>query len=234
MEYRFELKYLLDYRAAELLKHRLYPFLQPDYHANSGNEYQIRSLYFDDAKNTDLFAKLAGLSERKKYRLRMYNLQTDLIRLEKKIKHTDMTAKLQEQIPLKTAQSLANGNVDVLSDFDDMVSVDMYRYHRLHYLRPSVITDYHREAYLFAPGNVRITFDTQLKTGLLNTDFFDDRVPLVPAIGYGQTVLEVKYDHYLPGVIRELLSGIDGVCMSVSKYALCKKFITYNDWEVQA
>ena len=49
--YRNEWKYVISYPEAELLKKRLEPFMQYDSHAVDGS-YMIRSLYFDDWKNS--------------------------------------------------------------------------------------------------------------------------------------------------------------------------------------
>ena len=37
-------------------------------------------------------------------------------------------------------------------------------------LRPKTIVDYTREPFVYGPGNVRITLDYNIRTGLGNTD----------------------------------------------------------------
>lgn len=86
MKFRHELKYLLNPADAELIRERLSVVLHPDPHAENG-EYHIRSLYFDDYWDTAYEEKISGVSRRRKYRIRAYNLRDDVIRLECKEKH---------------------------------------------------------------------------------------------------------------------------------------------------
>ena len=58
--------------------------MKNDKFANADGDYHIRSLYFDDINNTALFEKQAGILTRKKYRIRIYNLEDNVI---KKIKN---------------------------------------------------------------------------------------------------------------------------------------------------
>ena len=70
-QYRHELKYLINEGDAELLKERLDLVLEKDPHTING-EYSIRSLYFDDYYHSAYGTKLMGVSERQKYRIRLY------------------------------------------------------------------------------------------------------------------------------------------------------------------
>ena len=86
MKFRHELKYLINEGDAELIKQRLQVVLKPDTHTLDG-QYLIRSLYFDDYWDRSYADKLSGVSSRKKYRIRLYNLDSDFIRLECKLKN---------------------------------------------------------------------------------------------------------------------------------------------------
>ena len=83
--YRHEWKYLIDMAQKELICQRLSPFLELDKHARGGG-YMIRSLYFDDYFHTAYEEKDAGVLERKKYRIRVYNCSDSSIKLERKKK----------------------------------------------------------------------------------------------------------------------------------------------------
>lgn len=233
MKYRHEIKYLIDLKDYYTLKSRLSGILKPDIHAGHDNCYHIRSVYFDDDKNTDFISKLSGLSERKKYRIRMYNADTAYIRLEKKIKSNDVSYKLSARITKKEADSFLQSDFRSENFHENQLIEEFCLTNSLNILKPNVITDYDREAYLFDAGNVRVTLDTNLKTAMLNTDFFNRDLPMVPAIGSHQVILEVKYDAFLPSIISGLLTTSNGIQMAISKFALCKRFITLNDWEVQ-
>ena len=81
MRFRHELKYLINEGDAALIRQRLDAALQPDAHALNGR-YHIRSLYFDDYYDTAYLDKLGGFGDRRKYRIRIYNLSDQVIRLE--------------------------------------------------------------------------------------------------------------------------------------------------------
>ena len=62
----------------------------------------MRSLYFDDARDSALREKLDGVGSRQKFRLRLYNSDPSLIKLEKKIKRNGLCSKLTE--PMEAAR----------------------------------------------------------------------------------------------------------------------------------
>lgn len=233
INFRHEIKYLIDLKDYYLLKSRLSAILKPDMHSGADNKYHIRSLYFDDIKNTDYFTKLSGFSERKKFRLRIYNNDYNLINLEKKVKTENVSYKLTSSLSYKLARKLIQGNYSFHDDCDQGVLNEFIIHNNMNILKPNVITDYYREAYIFEPANIRITFDSDLKTALLATDIFNADLPMVPVMGADQMILEVKYDHYLPSFISRLLFTSNITKLSLSKFTLCKKYIALNDWEVQ-
>ncbi len=90
-------------------------------------------------------------------------------------------------------------------------------------LRPKTIVDYTREAYAYMPGNVRITLDYQIRTGLFHTDFLNPDCPMVP-IKDSPIILEVKWDAWLPDVIRRLIQLENRRSAAFSKYAACRMY----------
>lgn len=96
-----------------------------------------------------------------------------------------------------------------------------------------MIVDYVREAYVCGEGNVRITFDKKLMTGLNQVDIFDSALCMIRAFDEDITVLEVKYDEYLPEYVRTAIQNGGLVRQSNSKYVLCRKLIKFNSWEDQ-
>ena len=91
--YRHEYKYLISRSAATLLRLRLPHIMERDKHAGLSGEYTIRSLYFDDFSYTAMDDKLSGIREREKYRIRYYNYDDGLIKLERKEKIGHLTRK---------------------------------------------------------------------------------------------------------------------------------------------
>ena len=92
-------------------------------------------------------------------------------------------------------------------------------------LRPRVLVSYVREPYVYAPGNVRVTFDSQIRTSLYARGFLPGEIRDVAADDSpGGAVLEVKYDAFLPEIISCLLQT-EGVRRGAfSKYGVCRRF----------
>ena len=88
-------------------------------------------------------------------------------------------------------------------------------------LRPRTLVDYTREPFIFRPGNVRVTLDYDIRTGLNSTDLLNPRAVTVPA-GDAPILLEVKWDEYLPSIIRDAVSVPDRRAGAFSKYAQCR------------
>ena len=88
-------------------------------------------------------------------------------------------------------------------------------------LRPKTIVDYIREPFVYAPGNVRVTLDHHIRTGLRCTDFLNPNGVTVPA-GDSPIILEVKWDAFLPSIIRDIVQLEGRHTGSFSKYAICR------------
>lgn len=231
IQYRKELKYLIDTRDYIILKSRLSAIFSLDKNTPPEGYYHIRSLYFDDMKQSAYFDKLAGVKDRKKYRIRIYGHDDKLIRFEKKVKDNFASYKKSAIITKDEAVSAMHGDFSCFSQSKDPLLREIYIYDSSAVLSPSVITDYDREAYVFEPCNVRITLDRNIRTALNDYDIFNKDLPTVPVIGSGQTILEVKYDNALPNVVSKVIGSVDSVMLALSKFTLCKRYDTHNDWE---
>lgn len=231
LKYRSELKYYMNRHQHAVLSSRLKPLLTRDVHASSTGEYHIRSLYFDDASNTALHEKLGGISSRAKYRIRIYNLQDDVIHFEKKIKQRDYIAKLKEPLTREMFDRLLAGDMEVLNVPSKPLLLEIYYQMKQQLLAPKVIVDYVREPFVCHHGNVRITFDKELRTGLHRTDMFSQDLAAIRALDEDLMILEVKYDEYLPEYIRAVLQTEGLQRQSASKYVICRKYLKSNTWE---
>lgn len=70
-------------------------------------------------------------------------------------------------------------------------------------LRPRVLVSYVREPYVYAAGNVRVSFDSNIRTSLFQRDFLNGALPdIIATDAPGDIILEVKYDAFLPEIIR--------------------------------
>lgn len=232
LQYRQELKFYMNSHQYFIIRQRLKRLMKHDKHGLSG-QYHIRSLYFDDINNKALHDKLGGVRNRVKWRIRIYNLQDYFIQLEKKIKKDNCIAKVKEEISKEMLHSLLNGDIEVFNIPEKPLLFEMYLEMKHRLLRPKVIVDYEREAYVAWTGNVRITFDKNLQTGLNATDMLHHDFTVIQALDENVIIMEVKYDEYIPEYIRAALQ-LEGLKrQSASKYVICRKFTKSNIWEDQ-
>lgn len=221
---RHELKYHITPAELTVLRGVLAPVMQPDPNGNERNEYHIRSLYFDTINDDALEEKIAGVGSRRKYRIRIYNFSDRVIKLECKSKYGDLISKQSVSIPRELAEQLIAGDPDGLQRMRHPLLHDVYREMRTRLLRPVVIVDYVREAYIHQAEEVRITFDKQLRTGLFSRDMFNPQLPTYPVFDDPVEILEVKYDEFLPSYLQAILSGVTAQRSAVSKYTWCRRY----------
>jgi len=181
--------------------------------------YTIRSLYFDDYHNKALFEKLDGTDPREKFRIRIYNGRDDYICLEKKVKKGELTQKLQTVLTRAQCDAILAGDIDGIWQQGNALLTELYT-HMREGMRPKTIVEYDRVPFVYAPGNVRVTIDKNIRSGVSSTDLFGN-IPLVPVSP--MDVLEVKFDAYLPDIVRMLTAGLESRKTAVSKYALCRR-----------
>lgn len=220
---RHEFKYYLNTHEYLSLSQKASALLRMDSHSPGREGYGIRSLYFDGVHDHSLNDKNNGIFGREKYRIRIYNGSKDHISLERKSKFGDYVCKDVTRLTYEEYTAILNGNAGILSDKDDALLKQFYMalVHRA--FRPVVIVDYMREAYVYDLGNVRITFDKMLSAGVNTMDLFDENLVLKEAIPSPLTILEVKYDSFLPGHIRQMVEAEKHVRSSISKYVICRE-----------
>ena len=221
---RHELKYHITPAELTVLRGVLRPLMQLDPNGNERNEYHIRSLYFDTINDDALEEKIAGVGNRKKYRIRIYNFSDRVIKLECKSKYSDLISKQSVTIPRDLAEQLIAGDPEGLQRMRHPLFHDVFREMRTRLLRPAVIVDYVREAYIHPAEEVRITFDKQLRTGLYSHDMFNPSLPTYPVFDDPVEILEVKYDEFLPSYLQSVLSGVTAQRSAVSKYTWCRRY----------
>jgi len=223
---RHELKYFINEEQYYVLSGILDQLLERDPNGDEYNEYHIRSLYFDTVFNDALFDKLDGNQNRDKYRIRIYNFSDKVIKLECKTKVGSLISKRSQSIPKILCEQLMAGDPTGLETTRSGLLNDMYREMTVNLLRPVVLVDYVREAYLHPAQEVRITFDKQLRTGLWSHDLFNPQVPTIPPFDNGEMILEVKYNQFLPPYIRDILTTYcqGALNSAISKYTWCRRF----------
>lgn len=219
MEFRHEWKHEITYLDMLALRQRLQAVAQPDRHTVDG-KYLIRSLYFDTPDDKALREKLSGVSRREKFRIRYYNGDTSVIHLEKKSKLGGLGNKQGAALSAPEVAALLEGDLTWMLHSDRPLVRELYSKMTTQLLRPKTIVDYTREPYVCHAGNVRITLDYDIRTGLRRTDFLTPGVT-VPA-GDAPIILEVKWDAFLPAVIRDAIRLEGRHASSFSKYAQCR------------
>jgi hypothetical protein len=222
VHYRHEWKHVINYADLLAIRARMRAVAQSDPHAVDG-KYLIRSLYFDNPDDKALREKIDGVNMREKFRIRLYNCDRSVIHLEKKSKRNGLGAKYAADLSAEEAQKIVEGDLDWMLCSDRPLVQELYCKMRFQGLRPKTLVDYTREPFVFRPGNVRVTLDYDIRTGLACTDLLDPDAVTVPA-GDAPMILEVKWDEYLPSLIRDAVRVPDRHVGSFSKYAQCRLY----------
>ena len=218
-QYRHELKFTITKKCARILKDRLVKIMNID--ENGINGYFIRSLYFDTPNQNAYYEKIDGAPYRSKYRIRVYNRDNNFIRLEKKMKHNNMTAKDQVKISKEDCIKILENKLSVFN-LDDGLLKEFIVEIKTKNLMPSVIVDYERLALTYPVSDVRITFDSNIKSGKYNYDLFDYGCTSYTVIDDDKLILEVKYNDVLPEPIKAILTTIPSNREAFSKFAAAR------------
>lgn len=223
--YRHELKYYITEGDYALLSRKLSLTMEQDAFAKkNGGEYFIRSLYFDDRDDSAFREKLSGIDERDKFRIRIYDMRDDVIKLECKHKSNGYIKKQSIGLSRKEYEKLISGDRLFLLNRPEPFARRMYLEFAQRALKPAVIVDYTREAFVFPMEDVRVTFDKNVRTGLRSVDMFNAGIPTYPVIDDYGMVLEIKFNRFLPTYIRSLLQLEASQRSAISKYVLCRRF----------
>ena len=220
--YRVENKYNCSESELLILRNRLEGILQPDSNENHPEGYSIISLYFDDLQDNCLNDTVDGVEVRDKYRIRIYNNSLDVIKLEVKSKKDGYIYKKSKTITKEQADMLMRGEcIEDSSSVEDPATLFNVAI-RTRGLRPKVIVAYERKAYVFGPGNTRITLDRNVRASNRVEDFGSENISYDFLHEYDK-VLEVKYDEFIPGFLLQLLELGNMQQTSYSKYQLCRE-----------
>ena len=185
--------------------------------------YHIHSLYFDDLGDSALLQNYSGVSRREKFRIRMYNGNPDTLHLEKKCKYGGLGRKYSCPMTSEQLTLLLNGDLTWMMDTGYPLMQELYCRMRQELLRPKTIVSYRREPFIYGPGNVRVTFDYDIRSGVCSRELLSDETILVP-VHPDRVLLEVKYDAFLPDIIRMILQEGTPRVRAFSKYAACRQY----------
>ncbi len=220
MKFRHETKHEITVADRLTIASRMGAVAKRDIHS-LGGKYEIRSLYFDNIRDKALLEKLNGVNVREKFRLRYYNGDTSYIVLEKKSKINGLCNKVSAVVTESEVEKILSGDIGFMAQSEREVLCELYSKMHSQGLRPKTIVDYTREAFTYPVGNVRVTLDYNIRSGILSTDFLNPECVTVPA-AENITVLEVKWDEFLPDIIRDAVQLKDTRTVAFSKYAVCR------------
>lgn len=190
---------------------------------NGTHGYTIRSLYFDTAYDTDYFEKQAGIELRRKVRLRIYDPKSDFAMLELKQKQGAVQHKRSLRMSRSDAEELIVGHYEVLKKYKEKFAAEMYALMKTRSYIPKTIVEYNRKAFIAKENKIRITFDNKIVATESSFDLFSEKLNMNPVLDPFDVVLEVKFNGFLLGYLRQLINEIDRSELSVSKYVLARQ-----------
>ena len=225
--YRVEDKYNCSETQLVMLQSRMEAALRPDSNEGGPEGYSIVSLYFDDFQDSCLQDTEDGVNRRSKYRIRIYNDSLDVIKLEVKTKQDNRIQKQSKTISRAEMESLMRGEcIADQGSFEDPATLFNLAI-KNEGLRPKAIVAYERKAYVYEPGNVRITFDRNVRASNRVEDFGQKNISYDFLQEYDK-VLEVKYDEFIPDFLLQLLEVGNMQQSAYSKYQLCRERMDFS------
>lgn len=223
--FRHELKYYINKKYVYELSEILNKLMRKDEYCDEKGEYYIRSLYFDTYNNLDYYNKIIGVSERKKIRLRLYDLEASSVKLEIKNRYGPYMMKETVTITREHAWELLSGRSNSLLSYQSSTANSVYHYMHDTLYRPTLLVDYEREAYAYPFDNIRVTIDKNVRVSTYDFNLFDKLTTMLPVMEADICILEIKYDNMIPIFLLNIISSIPSVRLSVSKYCMGRQII---------
>ena len=234
---RFEFKYVLPAAKRKSVEADMGYFVELDpFVANQpGQEYFVRSLYYDDPAYSCFYDKIDGMCTRSKFRVRTYPSEVNTLSpifLEIKGRHNNLVFKHRTPIEQSNLHGENFSGIklsEAIMKYADESHVKSQFEYELAKKRLSPITliEYKRRPYVskFDPG-FRVTFDHKLTATQTDCLFPDERSIAMKVIA-GYTVIEVKFMHHLPSWFHRLIQvhelkrvSISKICIGMEKLGL--------------
>lgn len=220
-KFRNELKHIITPADRASICAALGVVAEKDLHTGADGCYTVRSLYFDNLYDTALREKLDGVCDREKFRIRFYNEDLSYIRLEKKVKRGSLGYKVSAPLTEDEVRRMLGGDTAWMATSGRGLVMELYSKMQTKLLRPKAVVEYRRQAFVYAPGNVRVTLDDRIRTGVSVNDFLETDRLTIPT-GDGEIILEVKWDEFLPGPIRRAVQLKNRRAGAFSKYRMSR------------
>ncbi len=187
---------------------------------NRGEGYVIRSLYFDTIDNRDYFEKEDGVELRRKIRLRNYGAGSQYAKLEMKQKQGKLQKKRSLKMNRDDARALIDRDYSVLLKYEEPFAAECFWMMSQMCYIPRAVIEYRRKAFIADENSIRITFDHHIVGTESNPDIFSDSLLQNPLMNDYLVVLEVKFNGFLLGYIKDILENAGTGETAVSKYCL--------------
>lgn len=170
--FRHEQKYAICFADYLALRQRMRPVMGTDAHVKEDGTYGVRSIYFDNFADKALREKVDGVPRREKFRIRFYNDDISYMVLEKKMKVNSLCMKTDALLMEQEVRALLGGERAWMREHPSGLVRELYCKMNTQQLRPRVMVSYTREPYVYPPGNVRVTFDSHIRTSLFGQGFW--------------------------------------------------------------
>ena len=218
---RTEQKYTISFLDSQIIASKIGMVIPRDEHGTYDG-YLVRSLYFDTLNDDDFKDKEGGLEMRRKIRLRVYGSEDTSAKLELKEKQGDFQRKRSLLLSRDDASEMIKGNYEVLKKYNTEFADEMYGRMTTQNYIPKCIVEYDRKAFVVKTNDIRITFDSGLRASEINLNVFDPNLYCYPVGNPSTVTMEVKFNHFLLGYVKDIVS-IDGrQQLSSSKYCAAR------------
>ncbi|MGC6456921.1 MAG: polyphosphate polymerase domain-containing protein [Akkermansiaceae bacterium] len=227
---RTEYKYLISTEEMESLQQKLDDELVVDSLASEDGCYPIITEYFETPDRQCYWEKQRNLNSRRKIRVRIYGTEEGKIPptgfIEIKHKHFGFGAKRRLFLPVEDAIAFADGDYNLLHDTSrewrrsqKMMIKELIDLVEKRSYEPAIQLRYDRKALMSPDGQLRITFDTNLRcrSELLTLQADDSRFEhyIIPP---DKVILEVKSVGPVPYWFRCFASECKLVRRGFSKF----------------
>ena len=219
---RQEIKYYINYVDYHSIAGRVSSIFSRDFHSGNDGGYTVRSLYFDNKSNKDYYQKIGGIETRKKIRMRIYNYDSDPVKMEIKGKFNNFIRKESFFLRKKDINKIISGDHEVLLEYENPAAMKIYKFFLMDFYSPVVLIDYRREAYSYDLNQIRITFDRCLRKTETGIDDLFVQKHMSGVLDDRKIIMEIKFNNTLPAWIKNILQLPRFERCSISKYTLSR------------
>ncbi len=221
---RCEKKFAIGPEDHVRLLQAFHTLLTPD--VNGGEfGYTVRSVYFDTMSNTDYFDKIYKARVRKTIRLRTYNSDSSVTKLEIKYKWGENQVKKSVVISKEDARALIDRNWEVLLKYNDSTAFDGYQKLKAGVYRPVSFIQYDRRAFTHRDFNTRLTLDNHVLFSNESFNLFKPDLDFCTPVMTHNSVLEVKYERFLLPFLQDLILSCELLGKPISKFGTSRRIV---------